>query len=951
MPTFIPRTARARSATAGGVVLLLGVAGVTATHGEQVYEKLRGEHSAESLQEFVKEHPHLNARSGAVAFVREKLEQQGGEGSAEVLSGPNQEQYDARAFPRTAVAPAQQAGSRAAFVAVTKKGKGKGKGKGGPATGTWSFAGPTTGAVEPEATYTGTPANVAGRTTAMALAPGCSPTACTLYVASAGGGVWRSADALSATPTWTPIGSDIPSGAIGDMFVAKDGTLYVGTGEESGSSDSEAGVGLYRSADGGSSFQKIPTTAGGKDFALDRSIGAIAVDPTDARHLYVGTAVARHGASSVNGGRFTPPGAAALGLYESRDGGASWVLSHSETSDTVDPSSATGSDFFRGGVTKIELDPTTPSTVYASFSAYGVFRRTAGGDWSSIYLTKNAGSAALSTTSRFEFATTTLPDGRTRMYLGDATALGGVSGLLRSDDVTAAKPAFTLLSSADETSTGYDSYNFCQAQCSYDMVVTTPPGKPDEVFLSGSMNYDELFTSMQPSNGRAVVRSANAGVSFTDMTNDAAASPNGLHPDHHALVFVPGAAQETYFTGSDGGIVRGSGPYVDTSAACSGRNLSSDETKRCARLLSAVPTSNTDLNRGLNTLQFQSVSLGPDGTLQGGTQDNGTWESDAPSGFAESVGGDGGQSGFNIKDASIRYHSYYLPQHDVNFQGASPTGWDWISDPLLNSGEGASFYTPFVADPTVAGTVFDGLQHIWRTTDNGGDRAYLDKHCNEFTGDFKESCGDWQPLGGTALNGAGDLSGTAYGSDFAGAANYVVAITRAPRTDNVMWAGTRRGRLFVSQNANAADTGAVAYRRVDLTAVGDKLPTRFVTGIAVDPKDANHAFVSYSGYSAYAAGGHVYELRYDPRTGTVRSTDRSLDLGDQPITSVVYDYRTGSVFASTDFGVLGLAAGGTGWAATSGLPTVATYGLTLDPASKRLYAATHGRGIWQYRIS
>ena len=39
---------------------------------------------------------------------------------------------------------------------------------------------------------------------------------------------------------------------------------------------------------------------------------------------------------------------------------------------------------------------------------------------------------------------------------------------------------------------GYGSYNFCQGQCSYDMVVSSPPGKPDEVFLSGSMNYDEL---------------------------------------------------------------------------------------------------------------------------------------------------------------------------------------------------------------------------------------------------------------------------------------------------------------------------------------------------------------------------------------------------------------------------------------------------------------------------
>ena len=948
-------TGRARAATAAGVAVLVGVGALAATNGEAIYEKIRGEHGEESLQEFVKEHPRLNVHSGAIAFAREKLEQQGGEGSAEMLSGPAQEQYDARAFPRTAVAPAQSAGARGAFATVVKRhGKGKGP-QGGPAAGAWTLAGPTTGAVEPEATYTGTPANVAGRTTALAIDPACTLSGpCTLYLAAAGGGVWKTTNATSAAPTWTPIGADIPSGAIGEIVVAPDGTLYVGTGEESGSSDSEAGVGLYRSRDKGATFSKVSTFVNARDFALDRSIGAIAVDPANPDHLYVGTDVARHGASSVNGGRFTPPGAQPLGLYESTDAGSTWTLSKSEEGDPVVPGSANGGDFFRGGVTKIETDPSDSTTVYASFSSYGLYRRVgAGGAWARIYSVTSPGSPAVSSVSRVEFDATTLPNGSTRIYLGDATAFkNSVAGLFRTDDARTAAPVFTGLSSPDPTSPGYDSYNFCQAQCSYDMVVTTPKGQPDQVFLSGSMNYAEIFTPNQPSNGRAVVRSTNAGVSFTDMTNDVAAAPNGLHPDHHALVYVPGTNGQEFFSGSDGGVVRGSGPFVDDSAKCATRGLPATDLARCKRLLSAVPTSNKDINRGLNTLQFQSVSVSRKGLLQGGTQDNGTWESDAPSGFAESVGGDGGNSGFNADDSSIRYHSYYAPQHDVNFQGAKPTGWDWISDPLLASGEAASFYTPFVADPEVAGTIFDGLQHIWRTTDNGGDRAYLDKHCNEFTGDFNPDtpCGDWQPLGGKAANDAGDLSGSFYGTDNAGGGNYVVAITRAVDTKGTIWAGTRRGRLFVTQNANAADPAKVIYKRVDVTATGDVLPKRFPSGIAVDPRDSNHAFVSYSGYSAYAAGGHVYELRYDPRSGVVSSRDLSLDLGDQPVTGIAFDVRRGSLFAATDFGVLGLPSGGTSWLATAGLPTVATYGLTLDPKGTTLYAATHGRGIWQYRL-
>ena len=52
-----------------------------------------------------------------------------------------------------------------------------------------------------------------------------------------------------------------------------------------GSSDSEAGVGLYRSTDGGNSWSLVP---GSLAVARDRSIAAIAVDPLNARHLFIG---------------------------------------------------------------------------------------------------------------------------------------------------------------------------------------------------------------------------------------------------------------------------------------------------------------------------------------------------------------------------------------------------------------------------------------------------------------------------------------------------------------------------------------------------------------------------------------------------------------------------------------------------------------------------------------
>lgn len=923
-----------------------------------VFRSKEGDEEAEGqsgneLAEALEQHPGLATHRLPLAFVAEKVATDGGEASGEILNGPSQESYEARAFPRKYVLPAQtqfalQAYARADVRGASAAGQSALKqAQGTAAMQKWTEMGPRNPIQASQTTYTGTKAYVSGRTTSLAIDSPCTLTKCVLYAGTAGGGVWKTVNALAATPRWSSIGQDIPSNAIGKVYLAPNGDLYVGTGEPNGSSDSEAGVGLYKSTDAGTSFVKVPTTVDGQDVTLGRSISSIAIDRNNLDHIYIGTAVARHGSSSVNGGRFTPPGSAKVGVYESTDGGLTWRTSLTQESDVVNPRSPNGLDYFRGGITKILFDAAHPGTVYASMFDYGLFRRVGRGAWKAIYSIHNPGDPATTTSNRVEFALAYPHGGDTRIYLGDSTYFDdSVSGLLRSDDGTADTPTWTPLSDPTDGTAGYGSYNFCHTQCSYDMVVASPPGHPDQVFLSGSMNYNELqaFGGPGNSNGRASVRSADAGVHFTDMTNDAQPNPNGLHPDHHALVFAPGWDAQKWFTASDGGIVQQNGPFVDDTAECAKRNLDGPLLADCMQFLSAVPTENNNqVNQGLATLQFQSVSSSENARLlQGGTQDNGTWENDRIQGWVETVGGDGGQSGFNIDENDIRYHSYYSNSQDVNFHQGNPNGWDYISDPLSDSGEISSFYVPMETDPVNGGTVFDGLQHIWRTLDNGGDPAFLQQYCNELTGDYgnrPKPCGDWEPLGGDH----GDLSSTFWGPR-TDAGNYVVAVERSTSNTSTMWAATRYGRVFISDNADAADPANVKYQRIDQTL---NLPQRFISGISIDPANKNHAYISYSGYSAYRAGGHVYDVTWNPKTGTGTSRDMSYDLGDQPVTDIVYSPTTKALFASTDFGVVTLAAGAKSWVATQGLPRVAVYGLTLSPSTKQLLAATHGRGIWQ----
>jgi hypothetical protein len=868
-----------------------------------------------------------------------------------------QQEYSDSAYPSTSVSYTQTIGAYNAFQSVMGNAA-KWKNQ------NWQLVGPTVGNAATQATYTGKTTTNSGRVTALLVSKNCTQAICPVWLGAAGGGVWVTFNGLAKQPTWHSDSLGLASNAIGSLYQDPTDpigrTLYVGTGEPNGSSDSEAGVGLYKSTNFGLSWQLVP---GSIAAAKDRSIAAIAVDPQNSKHIYIGTALARHGASAINGGRWTPPGAPKIGLYESTDGGATFKLTFSQTTDTANPGSPNGSDYFRGGVSKILLDRTglaahAPSRVYFSMFDYGLYRKTENGTFEQVFASAGGGTAANSLGARTEFALA--PIGNTlRIYVGDTD--GTTSLLFRVDNANVpastltdgtTNPGWLALSNPTQGTPGYTSYNFCETQCGYDMFVMSPPGHPDTVWLGGSMDYDEVFTANPPSNGRAVQRSINAGVSFTDMTDDNENPPLGMHPDQHALAFSPTNPDIT-FVGSDGGVVRTDGQFTDASSQCSTRGLNAAGLAECQISLKAIPIHTTSLNPGLATLQFQSVTVNPQAPttdLIGGTQDNGSWafngQKDTGTSSLETVGGDGGQTAIDYKNANIRFHFYYNPNGDVNFHGNDPAGWDFVTQPMEDSNESSSFYIPVIADPAVSGTVFGGLEHVWRTTDDGGNQAYLDQHCNEYTGDFATNteCGDWVSIGQ-------NLSDTTFGTDkttTASGGSYVVALGRTPSDKNTLWAATRLGRLFISTNANAA-AADVSFTRLDTAAQ----PTRFISGIAVDPRNPDHAVVTFSGYNAYTptTPGHVFDVTYNPATGKATWVDISHNLGDAPVTGIAYNSNTRDLYISTDFGVAVLDHGSNRWhPAAAGLPTVAVYSLTIDPQNTVLYAATHGRSVWKLNL-
>jgi len=862
-------------------------------------------------------------------------------------------------------------GARAAFSAIQKKGLGQAK----TSTGSWFSLGPTNAIYPAFLNRHGSQYVTSGRITALAIAPTCTTLKCTVWVAAAGGGVWKTDKALAGNANWVNVSDGFfQSGAIGALtYDAAHSTLYAGTGEDAAAGDAEAGVGVYKSTDGGKTW----TALGGNSNFTNRAIRTIAIDnlnDSTGGTIYVTSGRGVHGISSTTAGAVSqiPPGTPGVGVYKSTDGGATFTqLQHS----TVVLGSQSGQTFestfgSSRGATALAIDPTHTGVIYASAYNVGVWRSTDSGvSWINIHTCQTCGGGA----SRSEFAVATTTDGHTRMYQTEGDSGPGAgnpySRLWVAEAVESGSPTFVQKTSDNVADAGYATYDFCTGQCWYDQRVVSPAGHPNTVFVLGSYTYGE---DHRLSNARAVLLSTDGGNTFTDET-DAALLPDGtlgtdashvgLHPDQHAFAVNPNNPNQ-YFEGSDGGLMRSDGTFTDISSRCDSRGgLSATELSRCKQLLSRAPTSYTSLNNGLQTLQFQSLSVNPANAkdVQGGTQDNGTFETTGSSvTWPQTIYGDGGLSGFDATNPYFRFHTYYLQQVDVSFASGNPPSWDWIADPLFNDEVQYSlFYFPIITDPAVHGTMFCGITWIFRTQDNGGAQAYLDQHCNQFTGDFAAQCGDWVKIGGDALSQSPTFSA---GTRRGGLMSWV---QRSTADSGTLWASTTRGRVFVSHNADAADPTAVSFTRIDT--LDATSPNRPISSISVDPANPNHAYVSYLSYNELITSsgqtpqsGHVFSVTYDPTAngGAGGATWTNLEgtgtpIGNQPVNGVAYDNVSGDLYASTDFGVVKLTGANpaTGWVmAAPGLPVVTVAGLTINTGARQLLGATHGRGAYQLTL-
>jgi hypothetical protein len=385
------------------------------------------------------------------------------------------------------------------------------------------------------------PSNIGGRTRGL-LVDRSDVTGNTVFAAGVGGGLWKTTNFKSGSPTWTAINNFFGNLAITCIKQSPVNVLemYFGTGEGWGNIDAIDGLGIWKSTDGGNNWSQLSSTTGlsyVEDLEFDNN-----------GYIYAST-------RSTN--------SALRGILRSTDNGVNW------TQVLTDPTATTT----RGA----DLERAADGDMYATlgiFSTGHIFRSPVNGvntgisgSWTEITpagITSNA-------YQRVEIAV--CPSAPATIYaIAQDDASSGVGALYRSDNDGG---SWTTLANASWCDQGASTNNdFSRGQAWYDLILGVDPNNSATVLAGGVV----------------VVKSTNSGTSwsqFTRWTSGATCtSVPVIHADIHEIMFL---SSTELIIGTDGGIYYSN----DGGASFSTKNAGYNVTQYYGMAVSAVSGSNS----------------------------------------------------------------------------------------------------------------------------------------------------------------------------------------------------------------------------------------------------------------------------------------------------------------------------------------------------------------------
>src|SRR6266511_5258770 len=423
----------------------------------------------------------------------------------------------------------------------------------------WRSAGPS--GIPNGQTYGSGTTTVSGRVGAIAVDPSDSAH---LLIGAAAGGIWETRD---TGQTWRPRTDTMPTLSIGALaFDPRNPSIvYAGTGEGNWGGYRRLGQGIFKSQDGGSTWQHIAS----QEF-LGQGFYRIVVDPRDGQRLIVATT---------------------NGAFVSDDSGASWRLLHRRR--TWDVSLA-----YRGDERELLLA--------TQQGLFGVNRDGLSPEALPRLIRNVSGLMDLNTE---RLAVTHVPADP-----GQAFAFAGVRGRALLWHRAAVGKPFVPVPLPSSPITLLDDI-LDVGQASYDWFVAIPPDTPNVIYLGAK----ELVKGERDGGGWR----------WSDISSRVG-SGDSIHPDQHTLAFderQPGVI----YAGNDGGV------FLSPDAGASWQSL----------------------NAGLEISEVEYLAQKRDDPewLLAGLQDNGTIRKTGGS-WEQVAKGDGGDCASSAEHPNVCYHTY-----------------------------------------------------------------------------------------------------------------------------------------------------------------------------------------------------------------------------------------------------------------------------------------------------
>jgi hypothetical protein len=779
---------------------------------------------------------------------------------------------------------------------------------------------------------------VSGRATSVLIDP-ADGTGNTVLLGGAYGGLWKSTNAggISSNPasvTWQALIDNQATLAVGAIATqpGNSNVILVGTGETNSSGDSYYGLGILRSADGGSTWTRIDSAASGESF-LGIGFSKIAFSTATPNLVVAATA----GDNGLYVGREEDANSNARGLYFSSDAGSTW---HRVTlSDGAIPSSTSA----------VTYNPNqgTTGTFYTFVRRHGLYSSTDGQHFSRLGVQPSAGLASANCPAssnaftcliyRGEFA---VVPGRNEMYVWLVDVQPDINGnpapvdegIWQSKD---GGSSWRQIPDNGITNCGDSAFGSGNSGCGVEQgyynlaLAAIQDGDATDIY-AGAVNLYKctLFGSTTCTQG-----------DWINLTHVYGCNPGPLgslahvHPDQHAIAFTVASGKSPGYFAHDGGISRTLDGYTGLNAgSCAGTNQFDS------------------LSQTLGSMtEFVSFSLHPtdENILLGGTQDNGspkTATATGTSAWQNALGGDGGFNAINPVNpnewfAATPYLTILKCEsgtecNDTNF-------FEAVGPPNLGGDEGA-FYTPYILDPQNADELLVGTCRVWRVSTSGSAPLQLSDDFDTL-GTGVCTGGEINLVDALAAGGPTDISGNS---------TVVYAVTDgygplsgAPGGE--VWATTNAGVTLMSNvTANVNPQGYA------------------ISSVAMDKSDTagRTAYVGIMGFSTPSyPTSHVWKTTLAGASWADWTGTGSTALPDAPVNALLVD--SNAIYAGTDVGVFVSSTSAPAWTEAGPAPNSGASGFLPDApvtalqifndnaGTKMLVASTYGRGVWNYALS